>query len=73
MSQHTNANIQLVGGFIGYIWRLANMWVEACYKWSWANQGISLVDLIHLGAYELIELENMHMLLAMRWLNRLND
>ena len=25
--------------------------------WSWANQGISLADLIHLGAYELIELD----------------
>ena len=25
--------------------------------WSWANQGISLVDLIHLGAYELMELD----------------
>ena len=25
--------------------------------WSSANQGISLVDLIHLGAYELVELD----------------
>ena len=25
--------------------------------WSWANQGISLVYVIHLGAYELIELD----------------
>ena len=25
--------------------------------WSWANQGISFVDLIHLGAYKLIELD----------------
>ena len=43
--------------FIGYIWLLANIWVEACYGLSWANQGIFLVDLIHLGAYELIELD----------------
>jgi hypothetical protein len=38
---------------------------------SWkvmSYQGISLVNLIHLGAYELIELDiYMHMLLAMRW------
>ena len=26
-------------------------------EWSWANQDISLVDLIHLGTYELIELD----------------
>jgi hypothetical protein len=43
--------------FIGYIWWLINMWVEACYGWSWANQDIFLVDLIHLGAYQLIELD----------------
>ena len=26
-------------------------------EWSWANQDISLVDLIYLGTYELIELD----------------
>jgi hypothetical protein len=32
-------------------------------------KGILLVDLIHLGAYELIELDKYAMLLAMRCLN----
>ena len=41
--------------------------------WSWANQGISLVDHLNLGAYELIELDKYAMLLAMRWLNGLID
>jgi hypothetical protein len=43
--------------FIGIIWWFANIWVEACYGWSCTNQSIFLVDLIHLGAYKMFELD----------------
>jgi hypothetical protein len=39
--------------------------------WSWANQGISLVDHFHLGAYKLIELDIYAMLPGIRCLNGL--
>ena len=66
-SKYYNIQVSFQVGVIYWnIWWLANNWVEACYRWSWANQGISVVDLIHLGAYELIELDKYAMLLAMR-------
>ena len=40
--------------------------------WSWANQGISLVDFIQLGAYELIELEKYAYVACYEWIEWIN-
>ena len=68
--QHTSVIFKL-WWFIGYIYLMAykNLSWSLLIGWSWANQGISLVDHLNLGAYELIELDKYAMLLAMRCLN----
>ena len=64
-------HIQVVDDLLDYL--VACKWLSwsLLIGWSWANQGIFFVDLIHLGTYELIELD-IHMLLAISGLNGLN-
>ena len=62
-------HIQVVGDLLDYLMACKDMSWSLIIGWSWANQGISLADLIHLGAYELIELDIYTMLLAIRCLN----
>ena len=50
--------LAIIGGLQIIEWKLA-------IGWSWANQGIFLVDLIHLGVYKMFELD-IHMLLAIK-------
>ena len=67
--QHTSVIFKL-GWFIGIFDGLQKYlsW-NLLIGWSWANQGISLIDHCIWGAYELIELDKYAMLLAMIWLN----
>ena len=57
------------GDLLDYLMACKYMSWSLKIRWSWANQGISLIDHIHLGAYKLIELDIYAMLFAIRWLN----
>ena len=54
-------NIQVLysscGDLLAIISGLQIFELKLAIGWSWSNQGISLVDLIHLGAYKMIELD----------------
>ena len=54
---YTSAIYQVVGDLLAIIGGLQIIEWKLVIEWSWTNQGISLVDLIYLGAYELIELD----------------
>ena len=62
-------HIQVVDALLDYLMACKYLSWSLLIGWSWANQGISLVDHLNLGAYELIELDKYAILLAIRYLN----
>ena len=52
-----NCKIHVMGDLLDITNGLQIFELKLASRWSWANQGIPFVDLIHLGAYKLIELD----------------
>ena len=50
-------HIQVVDDLLDYLMACKYESWSLLIGWSWANQSISLVNVIHLGAYELVELD----------------
>ena len=55
--QHTSVINQVVVILLDYLMACKYESWSLLIGWSWTNQGISLVRLIYLGAYELVELD----------------